>query len=99
MKMPNQTTLFEYDAHGEADVLQLRSRDLPKPGPAEVTVEVICSGLSHIDGFIREGREGDWEEEWPRRSGSDFAGLVLARGDAVAGFPVGSSVIGHVTSG
>jgi NADPH2:quinone reductase len=99
MKKPNQTTVFEYDAYGDADVLQMRKRDLPGPRPREVTVEVISSALNHIDGFIRDGREAEWTEEWPRRSGSDFAGVVIARGDEVRGFPIGSSVIGHVSSG
>jgi len=99
MKLPVQTTVFEYDTYGDADVLQMRQRDLPRPESREVAIEVICSGLSHIDGFIRGGREAEWTEEWPRRSGSDFAGVVVARGDQVTGFPVGSSVIGHVPSG
>ncbi|MGC5170202.1 NADP-dependent oxidoreductase [Microbacterium sp. DT81.1] len=99
MKMPSQTTVFEYDTYGDAGVLQARKRDLPAPQSREVTVEVISSALNHIDGFIRDGREEEWTEEWPRRSGSDFAGVVIARGDEVTRFPVGSSVIGHVSSG
>ncbi|WP_137844710.1 NADP-dependent oxidoreductase [Microbacterium sp. 2FI] len=99
MRVPGQTTVVEYEAFGDAEVLQMRTRDLPRPGPREVTVEVISSGLSHIDGFIRSGSETEWDEEWPRRSGSDFAGVVVARGAEVAGFAVGSDVIGHVSSG
>jgi NADPH:quinone reductase-like Zn-dependent oxidoreductase len=98
-KRPDQAMCVEYDRTGDVDVLERRARPLPAPGPDEVTVEVICAGISHIDGFIRDGRESDWEEEWPRRSGSDFAGVVIAAGERAKSFPVGSEVIGHVRSG
>ena len=98
-KTPDQTTIVEYDHTGGADVLELRSHPLSRPGPGEVTVQVICAGISHIDGFIREGRETDWDEPWPRRSGSDFAGIVVAVGDDVGSFRIGSEVIGHVRAG
>lgn len=98
-KKPTRTDVFEYDALGNADVLQLRTHDLPSPGPGEVTVEVISAGISHIDGFLRTGRESAWEEDWPRRSGSEFAGVVVARGEGVSTFSVGQDVIGHVSSG
>ncbi|MGZ8805215.1 MAG: hypothetical protein ACXWZG_07950 [Microbacterium sp.] len=55
-KKPDQTMVVEYDRNGEIDVLELRSRPLPGPALDEVTVEVICAGISHIDGFIRGGR-------------------------------------------
>ncbi|MFG6446219.1 zinc-binding alcohol dehydrogenase family protein [Microbacterium sp. P07] len=98
-KKPTRTEVFEYDAVGEADVLQLRTYELPPPSAREVTVEVITAGISHIDGFLRTGHESSWEEDWPRRSGSEFAGVVVARGADVTGFSVGSDVIGHLSSG
>ncbi|MET0830527.1 MAG: NADP-dependent oxidoreductase [Microbacterium sp.] len=98
-KKPDQTVSVEYDQVGEIDVLDSRTRTLPPPGPAEVTVEVICAGISHIDGFIRGGQESEWDEPWPRRSGTDFAGIVVASGDRASRFPPGSEVIGHVRSG
>lgn len=99
-KTPDQTTVVEYDHSGDVDVLEMRTRPLPRPGPQEVTVQVICAGISHIDGFIRNGQESDWgDEPWPRRSGSDFAGIVVESGTGGNGFRVGSEVIGHVRSG
>jgi NADPH2:quinone reductase len=98
-KRPDQTLSVEYDRTGDVEVLESRMRPLPPPRADEVTVEVICAGISHIDGFIRGGRESDWDESWPRRSGSDFAGVVIATGDRSNGFAVGSEVIGHVRSG
>lgn len=98
-KRPEQTMVVEYDRAGDVEVLELRQRALPAPGPDEVTVEVICAGISHIDGFIRSGQETEWPDEpWPRRSGSDFAGVVVS-GDRSSRFPPGTEVIGHVPSG
>lgn len=98
-KKPDQTTTVEYDRVGGIEVLESRAHPLPPPGPAEATVRVICAGISHIDGFIRSGSETEWDEPWPRRSGSDFAGVVVAVGDRAGGLRVGSDVIGHVRSG
>ncbi|WP_431245723.1 NADP-dependent oxidoreductase [Leifsonia xyli] len=94
-----ETMVVEYDAAGDVDVLERRTRPLPTPGPDEVLVEVIATGISHIDGFIRTGREEAWADEpFPRRSGSDFAGIVVT-GDAAGRFRRGADVIGHVRSG
>ena len=99
-KKPEETTVVEYDRSGDVDVLEMRALRLPVPRQHEVTVEVICAGISHIDGFIREGKESEWAEEpWPRRSGTDFAGIVVAVGDGVTAFRPGAEVIGHVRSG
>lgn len=100
MKRHDENTVVEYDRPGDADVLELRARPLPAPGPGEVTVEVITSGISHIDGFIRSGREDAWgDDPWPRRSGSDFAGIVVAVGDGVTRWRRGDDVVGHVRAG
>ncbi len=98
-KKPDQTTTVEYDHVGGIEVLESRAHPLPSPGPSEATVRVVCAGISHIDGFIRSGSETEWDEPWPRRSGSDFAGVVVAVGERAGGFRVGADVIGHVRSG
>ncbi|MDN4598959.1 NADP-dependent oxidoreductase [Leifsonia virtsii] len=98
-KKPEEITVFEYDRNGDVDVLEKRTRPLPEPGPEEVLVEVISTGISHIDGFIRSGREEAWADEpFPRGSGSDFAGIVVT-GDAGGRFRRGAEVIGHVRTG
>ena len=92
--------VVEYDRVGGADVLQVRPRPLAPPGPGEVTVEVITAGINHIDSFIRAGIEPGWADDpWPRLSGSDFAGIVVAVGSGVRRFRRGSEVIGHVREG
>lgn len=97
-KKYEQTMVVEYDATGDVDVLERRTLPLPHPGHDEVLVEVVAAGISHIDGFIRSGREQEWDEPFPRRSGSDFAGIVV-EGDGGGRFRRGAEVIGHVRSG
>ena len=94
-----ETLVVEYDRAGDTDVLEVRRRPRPAAAAGEVVVEVIACGISHIDGFIRSGRETDWNEPFPRRSGSDFAGIVVEAGPGVSGFAPGSEVIGHLRSG
>lgn len=95
-----EAAVVEYDRNGDAGELHLQRRPLLEPGPGEVLVEVIATGISHIDGFIRSGAETEWPAEpFPRRSGSDFAGIVVAAGPDAHGFAPGAEVIGHVRSG
>lgn len=99
IKKVTQASVVEYDETGGPEVLHLVTRPLPEPGAGEVTVEVMTMGLNHIDGFVRSGAEKEWDDPFPRRSGSCFAGTVIAVGPDTAGFPVGSDVVGHVRSG
>lgn len=91
---------FEYDRYGDADVLTMRTETLPAPGPGEVCVEVVTTGINHMEVFLRNGKETTWEDApWPRRSGSDFAGIVVSVGSDTAGLRPGSEVVGHVRGG
>ncbi|WP_240642207.1 NADP-dependent oxidoreductase [Microbacterium sulfonylureivorans] len=91
---------YQYDRHGDATVLEQRTRVLSAPGPNEVTVEIVCAGVNHMDALIRRGVEQAWADDpWPRSSGSDFAGIVVACGPGVTALHRGSEVIGHVRSG
>lgn len=99
-RMPAEATRYEYDTIGGADVLQERRHPLHPPGDGEVLVDIVASGVNHIEVFIREGYETEWDAEpWPRGSGSDFAGIVRAVGSGVSGFRPGDEVIGHVRTG
>ncbi|WP_285115366.1 NADP-dependent oxidoreductase [Leifsonia sp. fls2-241-R2A-40a] len=98
-KKYQETTVVEYERNGDVDVLERKTRPLREPGADEVVVEVISTGISHIDGFIRSGRETAWADEpFPRASGSDFAGIVVVA-DAAGRFRRGAEVIGHVRTG
>ena len=91
---------FEYTRHGDADVLEKRARTLAPPGEGLITVEVISAGINHMEVFLRNGHETTWAaDDWPRSSGSDFAGIVVARPPGETRFALGSEVIGHVRTG
>ena len=91
---------FEYERPGDASVLSRRELSAPSPGPGEATVEVVSAGVNHIDAIIRRGDEPEWDDEpWPRLSGSDFAGIVVAVGAGVTTAAKGTEVIGHVRAG
>ncbi|MDN3497066.1 NADP-dependent oxidoreductase [Planococcus sp. APC 4015] len=93
-------TWFEYERYGDADVLTRRTERLEPPTGDQVSVEVITTSINHTEVFLRNGNEPEWSVgPWPRRSGSDFAGIVTARGPLSSSFPVGAEVIGHVPAG
>jgi NADPH:quinone reductase len=99
MKKITHASVVEYDRAGGPEELHLVERPVDAPGPGQVTVEVVTTGLNHIEAFLREGREEDWDEPFPRRSGSCFAGTVVAVGDGVTTLKTGADVVGHVRSG
>ena len=91
---------YEYVEYGDAEVLHRVAGPLDDPGPGDVTVEVMTTAINHMDAFLRNGKEQTWSDlPWPRRSGSDFAGVVTATGPGVTSFKVGSEVIGHTRTG
>lgn len=95
-----QGSWFEYERPGDADVLTLRTGGIETPGPGEVTVEVVATGINHMEAFLRNGRETTWAgDPWPRRSGSDFAGIVAAVPAGAVGVRPGTEVVGHVRTG
>lgn len=53
--------------------------DTPEPGPDEVRVRVEAVALNHLDVFARTGHPEE-EGRFPRRTGSDVAGVVDAVG-------------------
>jgi NADPH:quinone reductase-like Zn-dependent oxidoreductase len=100
MRVPTTAIRFEYDAPGGPSALERRTVPLSPPGPGEVTVEMVCAGVSHVDAIIRRGDEPEWADEpFPRGSGSDFAGIVVAVGSGVTSLRPGAEVIGHVRTG
>lgn len=91
---------YEYAEYGDADVLHRVTAPVEPPAAGEVTVEVMTTALNHMDAFLRNGKEQTWSDlPWPRRSGSDFAGVITAIGTGVTGFKVGAEVVGHVRTG
>ncbi|QWT23485.1 NADP-dependent oxidoreductase [Subtercola sp. PAMC28395] len=90
------TESVQFSEFGGVDVLDLVEIPMPHPGPGEVLVEVLASGINHIEAYIRRGLFADEiEVTKPQAQGSDFAGIVLEVGDGVTQFKRNSEVLGH----
>ncbi|GAA3336729.1 NADP-dependent oxidoreductase [Curtobacterium pusillum] len=90
----------QYDRYGGFDVVELVPQERPEPGPGDVVVEIVASGLNHIERFLREGGLRDRIElEFPAHQGVDFAGIVRAKGAEVRRIRVGDEVMGHAPDG
>ncbi len=82
-----------YSETGPSSVLQLVERDIPEPGPGEVRVRIVVSGVNPTDWKARAGASAGtptpFDEVVPNQDG---AGVVDAVGDGVTGFNVGDRV-------
>ncbi|MGN8050542.1 NADPH:quinone reductase [Curtobacterium sp. 22159] len=82
-----------YTKPGDSSVLELVERDVPTPGPGEVRVRVVVSGVNPTDWKARQGGTyGDglpFPEITPDQDG---AGVVDAVGEGVDGLRVGDRV-------
>jgi NADPH2:quinone reductase len=82
-----------YSKPGDSSVLTLEERPLPDPGPGEVRVRVVVSGVNPTDWKARAGGTyGDglpFPEITPNQDG---AGVVDAVGEGVDGLSVGDHV-------
>lgn len=78
-----------YHQTGPSSVLQVVERDLPEPGPGEVRVRVVRSGVNPTDWKFRAGMMAGYDEVTP---GQDGAGVVDAVGAGVVGLAVGDRV-------
>ena len=91
---------LEYDAYGDSGVLHFVEHPMPVPADDELLVEVVATGLNHIENFIRQG---DFAERLPQtlpaRQGSCFAGIVVGRGRDAHDLHIGQAVIGHAVGG
>ncbi len=85
-----------FERYGDSDVLEIRTVPVPQPGRDEVLVRVHASGLNPKDPIVRQGSlRLITGRKFPRGTGYDFSGQVvapgarvsdLARGDRVWGF-------------
>lgn len=78
-----------YRETGPSSVLQLVERDVTDPGPGEVRVRIVRSGVNPTDWKVRSGAGIDFDEVVPNQDG---AGLVDALGDGVSDVAVGDRV-------
>jgi 2-desacetyl-2-hydroxyethyl bacteriochlorophyllide A dehydrogenase len=67
----------------------LTERDIPEPGPKEVLIKVMASGICGTDVHIYRG---EYLGDYPVIPGHEFSGVVTAIGDQVKRFKVGDRV-------
>lgn len=77
---------------GGSDVLHLVERDVPEPGPGEVRVRVVVSGVNPTDWKSRQGLSDTAGEHAEIVPNQDGAGVVDAVGDGVTGLTAGDRV-------
>jgi NADPH2:quinone reductase len=87
-----------YTQTGDPSVLQLVERTAPQPGPGEVRVRIVVSGVNPTDWKSRRGQgilSADLTEVVPNQDG---AGVVDALGAGVTDFAVGDRVWLHLAA-
>jgi NADPH:quinone reductase-like Zn-dependent oxidoreductase len=85
----------QYRTFGGIDVLEVNDVPRPTPGPGEVLVRVVATGINPGEAAIREGTFAQrWPSTFPSGQGSDLAGLVQELGPDVTGVQVGDEVLG-----
>ncbi|MDX2941733.1 MULTISPECIES: NAD(P)-dependent alcohol dehydrogenase [Streptomyces] len=84
-----------YDRYGGPEVLSVGAVPRPSPGPGQVLVRVHASSVNPIDVKIRSGgMRLVTGRRFPKRTGGDFAGEVVALGGKVTDVTVGEHVWG-----
>jgi NADPH2:quinone reductase len=78
-----------YSETGKPSVLRLVDRDIPEPGPGEVRVRVVVSGVNPTDWKNRSSPEMPFPEVTPHHDG---AGVIDAIGPGVRRHTVGDRV-------
>src|SRR5258706_11932163 len=78
-------------AQGNPGKFELRVLPDPKPGAAEVVVEVRACGLNHLDLWTEEGAL-PIPIDLPRTPGCEIAGLISRTGPEVRGWAAGDRV-------
>lgn len=65
--------------------------DTPEPGPGQVRIRLVASGLNHLDLWVSRGLPAPGH--LPHVLGADGAGVVDAVGEGVDGFSPGDEVV------
>lgn len=98
-----QTRAVVATAFGGPDVLSVVTKDLPAPGPGEVTVEVRAAAVNPIDYKVFSGAMGADPSTLPQPVGLELAGVVTAVGPdaqgAVGPVAVGDEVVAYPVTG
>jgi NADPH2:quinone reductase len=95
--MSTQTTdALVVTEHGGIEVLEVRSREIDRPGPGQLLVQVAAAGVNFVDVYQREGV---YPIPTPFVLGSEGAGVVLATGEGVTTAAEGDRVAWSQTPG
>jgi NADPH2:quinone reductase len=79
------------EEYGGPEVLTVRERDRPEPGPGAVLVDVAASGVNYMDVYAAQGTR-PYAGDLPFVPGGEAAGTVAALGPGVEGVAVGDRV-------
>jgi alcohol dehydrogenase len=83
-----------FERNGGLEVLEYKDIAEPKPSPNEVVLQVKASACNFNDIWARRGLPG-MKILMPHISGSDAAGVVVARGSEVHDVALGDEVVVH----
>jgi NADPH2:quinone reductase len=86
--MPTAPTVV-INAHGGPEVLTLQDREVPPPGPGQITLAQAAAGLNYIDVYQRTGL---YPMQLPAALGMEGAGTVTAVGEGVTHLTAGQRV-------
>ncbi|WP_326765277.1 NADP-dependent oxidoreductase [Streptomyces sp. NBC_01591] len=90
----------EFSEYGGPEVLRVVDREVPRPGPGQVLVEVRAAGVNPLDWQLRSGAVAAMMPvEFPSVPGGDVAGVVADVGADVTDFAAGDEVFGSIGSG
>jgi NADPH2:quinone reductase len=78
-----------YEATGPSDVIQVGERPTPEPGPGEVRVRIVVSGINPTDWKSRASGQVESDFQIPNHDG---AGVIEAVGEGVDAARVGERV-------
>jgi NADPH:quinone reductase-like Zn-dependent oxidoreductase len=67
--------VWQFSQYGAPGVLALEERPLPAPGPGEVLVRILASGINPSD---VKNVGGHFKSALPRVPGRDYAGIIVA---------------------
>src|ERR1700686_3160001 len=85
-------------AQGEPDVLKLVEEDLPTPGPGQVRVKNLASGVAYADVLMRHGLYPK-TPPFPFTPGYDIVGDIDALGPEVTQYALGQRVAALTMTG
>ncbi|PZE71721.1 NADP-dependent oxidoreductase [Curtobacterium sp. MCPF17_018] len=85
----------QFTAYGSPDVLEVVDVGVPRPGPAEVVIDVAGAGINQLDTKIRSGAMAAGAAlAAPSGTGFDAAGTVVEVGTDVTDVVPGDTVFG-----